>query len=68
MAEPKVHDFDEVSFLTRNLYEFYFNCDYYGPEWTGVMRFDLKMIKKMPVLYPEQVRRKNGLETCSGKM
>ena len=56
MIEPKVHHLDVDSHVWRHVYESFFNCDYDGPVWTGFMRFDLKVIKAMPVLYPEQVR------------
>ena len=46
---------DIPSFVARHVYEFYFNCVYDGPTWTGNLSRDLKIIAAMPVLYPEQL-------------
>ena len=46
---------DIPSFVSRHVYEFYFNCDYDGPTWTYNLSLDLKIIAAMPVLYPEQL-------------
>jgi hypothetical protein len=57
---------DIPSFVARHVYEFYFNCDYDGPTWTGNLSRDLKIIAAMPVLYPEQLKdpdRNEGRQT-----
>jgi len=46
---------DIPSFVSRHVYESYFNCVYDGPTWTGNLSRDLKIIAAMPVLYPEQL-------------
>jgi hypothetical protein len=44
------------AFLSRHLYEAFFDCEYVGPVWTGDLLFDLRVIEVMPVLYPEQIK------------